>query len=359
MSGALSLGLGITGIPKVVSGGGAYATGGTVVDISGYKVHIFNSSNTFATTASWPSGRTIEYIVVAGGGGGGDGEAGGGAGGYLTASGVTAALSTNYAVTVGGGGTTGTNGANSSIIGGSISVTSIGGGGGGAIASNGQNGGSGGGGGTNQTGGNGTGGKGVYPGSTYLSQARQGYDGGDAGGKFSGYYAGPGGGAGGVGGSYFAGGGGGAGVTTAILSTTSSSSVSTNGPIFETLNFTIASGLWFQTEQAIYIYRTSDPTKYMWGVITSYSGTTLTCLVYTTFTGTFSNWTVQYAMAGGGGGNSNNTAAITSLGGGGGNYTTYVTDATRDALPNSGGGGSVYQTQLGGSGVVMIKYAYP
>jgi hypothetical protein len=125
-------------------GGGAYATGGTVYDISGYKVHIFNSSDTFATTASWPSGRTIEYLVVAGGGGGNDG--GGGGGGVLSSNGVTAATSTNYAVTIGGGGGTGTNGANTSLIGGALSVTAIGGGAAGDNAddADGKNGGSGG-----------------------------------------------------------------------------------------------------------------------------------------------------------------------------------------------------------------------
>ena len=116
-------------------GGGAYATGGTVVDITGYKVHIFNASGIFATTSSWPSGRTIEYVVVAGGGGAGYGayDGGGGAGGLLSTtgstrpkdsngsspSGVTAIASTNYAVTVGAGGTHGsspTNGGDSSFV---------------------------------------------------------------------------------------------------------------------------------------------------------------------------------------------------------------------------------------------------
>jgi len=345
-------------------GGGALATGGTVVDITGYKVHIFNSSDTFATTASWPSGRTIEYVVVAGGGGCGNGESGGGAGGYLTAAGVTAVSSTNYAVTVGAGGPQASNGDNSSLIGGAISVTSIGGGAGGDVASNGQNGGSGGGGGTDEVGGIGAGGYGVYPGSPYLSQARQGYDGLAAEGKFGSYTGGHGGGAGGLGVAYT---GGGPGLPTAILTTTSSSSLSittgwqvaANGSA-TTINFTVASGLWYQANQAIYIYRTSDPTKYMWGKVNAYSGTTLTCRLVSYFTGSFSDWTIQYAMGGGGSGQSNDYAGRASLGGGGGTYSnTNDYSQLYDALPNTGGGGGYNGLGTGGSGVVIIKYAYP
>jgi hypothetical protein len=122
--------------------------------------------------------------------------------------------------------------------------------------------------------------------------------------------------------------------------------------------------LWFQADQAIYIYRTSDPTKYMWGVITSYSGTTLTCLMRTEFTGTYSDWTIQYAMSGGGAGQSNNSSGTASLGGGGGYYSAGSSGTLYDASPNSGGGGAFSGTggsgsNDGGSGVVIIKYAYP
>ena len=352
---------------QVTPGPAGYATGGTVVDITGYKVHIFNASDTFATTSSWPSGRTIEYVVVAGGGAAGDGESGGGGGGYLTASGVTAVASTNYTVTQGNGGTysafVGTNGGNSSIIGGAISVTSIGGGAGGGGASNGANGGSGGGGGTDQTGGNGAGGKGVYPGSTYLSQARQGYDGASASGSFSNYSAGAGGGAAsspGASGTRTQGGG--LGLTNSMLTTTSASSVSitTGYQSSGTTNFTVASGLWYQTNQAIYIYRTSDVTKYMWGIVTAYSGTTLTCRLVSYFTGSFSDWTIQYAMSGGGGCGANSGWDEPSLGGGAGRYGSSGA-TTVAASPNSGGGGSGGGggNTAGGSGVVLIKYAYP
>jgi hypothetical protein len=106
---AINIGPGINfgaGI-SVMSEAAGYATGGTITDITGYKVHTFNSSGTFATTASWPSGRTIEYLVIGGGGGtafGAEEIGGGGGGGYKTASGVTAVASTNYVVTRGDGG---------------------------------------------------------------------------------------------------------------------------------------------------------------------------------------------------------------------------------------------------------------
>ena len=136
-------------------GGGTYATGGTVTTVGGYRIHTFTASDTFATTASWPSGLTIQYWVGAGGGGGagsGNGPGGGGAGGLLTASGVSISPSASYAITVGSGGSggatgaSGSNGVNSSI-GGAINVTAIGGGGGGADGVAGNSGGSGGGGG--------------------------------------------------------------------------------------------------------------------------------------------------------------------------------------------------------------------
>jgi len=135
-----------------------YATGGTIIDLPLYRVHVFNASSTFATTSIWPSNLNIEYLVVAGGGGGS--EAGGGAGGVLNVKYRTVfSPSTNYTITVGAGGsaasddlgTLATNGSNSSIIGGSTSIIAIGGGYGATGAMNGGNGGSGGGGGTDTT----------------------------------------------------------------------------------------------------------------------------------------------------------------------------------------------------------------
>lgn len=150
----------------------------------------------------------VDYLIVAGGGAGGGNynSGGGGAGGLLSATNVTLTVGTTYTCTVGGGatGTTGfvLRGSNSSISGtGFSTVTAVGGGGGGSYTSTGNI--SGAGGGSAAQGGSGGGASGymitpsysapgVYPGSTWLSAARQGYDGG-------------------VGGQYGSGGGGGAG----------------------------------------------------------------------------------------------------------------------------------------------------
>ena len=172
----------------------------------------------FTVTATDPQGQTasrnfsyavtvlpiqIDYLVAAGGGGGGgsvdtNGYAGGGgAGGLLTATSVTVTPGTAYTITVGGGGTAGPNyfspyggqGSNSSISGsGFTTVKSYGGGGGGGGPSNGGDGGSGGGCSRYLSFGPG---RGVYPGSAYISEARQGYDsGGSAGNPSSGGGAG-------------------------------------------------------------------------------------------------------------------------------------------------------------------------
>jgi hypothetical protein len=187
--------------------GGVSATGGTITEVSGYKIHTFTSSGTFTVIA----GGSVEYLVVAGGGGGGSGNGGGGmggggAGGLLTSS-VTIGPNT-YTVTVGDGGVggsssgtiLGTNGTDSSI---SFPIQVIADGGGkGATSTNndttpGSSGGSGGGGG----GSNGVGGVG---GTGTSGPPRQGYNGGQGGNGTSGsvYKGGGGGGAGAVGQSY-------------------------------------------------------------------------------------------------------------------------------------------------------------
>jgi hypothetical protein len=105
----------------------SYASGGTVTTSGGYRIHTFNSSETFTMNVS----RNVEYLVVAGGGGGSASLGGaGGAGGMITGS--TTLNSNNYTITIGGGGATsgfgisGVNGSNSSAI----TLTAIGGGGG-------------------------------------------------------------------------------------------------------------------------------------------------------------------------------------------------------------------------------------
>jgi hypothetical protein len=106
------------------------ATGGTVSNVGGYRIHTFTSSGTFTVT----EGGDVEYLVVAGGGGGGSRHAGGGgAGGFRTGTGMSLTAG-SYSVTVGAGGAAGiangsapTKGANSSFNG----ITSLGGGEGG------------------------------------------------------------------------------------------------------------------------------------------------------------------------------------------------------------------------------------
>lgn len=131
---------------------------------------------------------SADYLVVAGGGGGGgavndyNAGGGGGAGGLLTGT-TTAVLGTFYTITVGGGGAGGPYSALGTA--GSNSVfTPVGTVYGGGIAScifspAATGGGSGGGGGTVISPTSYVGGKGVYPGSSYISATRQGYDGGD------------------------------------------------------------------------------------------------------------------------------------------------------------------------------------
>ena len=168
-------------------------------------VNLATSASTFSL--AWQT-STVDYLVVAGGGGGGSRHAGGGgAGGLLQGTDIAVSGGIEYIITVGNGGAGGTgagaygtsnpgvSGENSSISGtGLTTITSIGGGGGGAANGGAANGGSGGGDAGYPTGGNP--GKGVYPGSLYLGQDRQGYDGGIGGAGYSG---------GGGGGAYSAG----------------------------------------------------------------------------------------------------------------------------------------------------------
>jgi hypothetical protein len=114
------------------------ATGGTVIDDAGYRIHVFTSPGSFVVSSLNLSPGTVEYLVVAGGAAGGTGDVsgryggGGGAGGFRTATGfpVTA---TTYPITVGAGGAPGAgtggaaNSGNPSIF---STITSAGGGGG-------------------------------------------------------------------------------------------------------------------------------------------------------------------------------------------------------------------------------------
>jgi len=115
------------------------ATGGTVTTDGDYKVHTFNSSDTFEVTQAATLGSEVEYLVIAGGGsGGGEIAGGGGAGGYRTAANFAVSVG-SYPITVGAGGAersayanpdAGNSGSDSIFS----TITSTGGGGGGGPA---------------------------------------------------------------------------------------------------------------------------------------------------------------------------------------------------------------------------------
>ena len=195
------------------------ATGGSITDISGYRVHTFTSSGTFTALLDIDS---LEYLVVAGGGGGGARYmgGGGGAGGFRTnVPGSTSGRNSDpessmtlspggYSVIVGAGGTAAQNDTIASANGNSSSfnaIESLGGGAGGREQTGPWGG---------QPGGSGGGDTGYQNGGGGAGQAGQGFDGGNG----SIYGAGGGGGAGGNGanGSPSDGGNGGAGLASSI-----------------------------------------------------------------------------------------------------------------------------------------------
>jgi hypothetical protein len=163
----------ITSVPKLV------VVGGTTSFVNGYKYHFFGSSGTFNVTNLPISGTTVSVLIVAGGGGGGSwstgASGGGGAGGILEINNIN--LTTQaYTITVGGAGAQNASGGNSVAF----SYTAVGGGygtaqGPSAVGGNGGSGGAPGSYASYSTNTN-TPGKGVYPGSTFLDQPRQGYD---------------------------------------------------------------------------------------------------------------------------------------------------------------------------------------
>ena len=115
------------------------ATGGTIIDNDGYRIHVFTGTGPFNVFR----GGEVEYLVVAGGGGVAPAaEGGGGAGGFRTGTNFPVTVQ-DYTITVGGGGpNAGVANGNDSVF---STITSSGGGFGGA--GNGNPGGSGGGGG--------------------------------------------------------------------------------------------------------------------------------------------------------------------------------------------------------------------
>ena len=181
------------------------------IDMSGPSYNFgVSTSEQAAILQSMQVPATIEYLVVAGGASGARGEGsvgtgGGGAGGLLTGS-LSISGGITYSITVGAGGAAqptsnspGNAGSNSSI---GALVLAYGGGRGGFWSTNFAGGGAGNGGSGGGRGGSTASiGYGVYPGSPYISEPRQGYDGGNGEGLVGGgpTQGGGGGGAGGAG----------------------------------------------------------------------------------------------------------------------------------------------------------------
>jgi hypothetical protein len=175
------------------------ATGGTIINAGGYRIHVFTSPGSFDVSNIGPG--TVEYLVLAGAGGGARTGGGGGAGGLLRGS-IPISVTT-YPITLGAGGGIDLSGSPSIFS----NITSTGGG-----AGNGGPGGSGGGGGRDgAAGGPGIPGQGFPGGGTGVPV---GYGGGSGGGGAGG--AGGSGGGNGTGGGSESAGNGGNGITSNI-----------------------------------------------------------------------------------------------------------------------------------------------
>lgn len=109
------------------------ATGGSVLDIGGYRVHTFTSSGNFVVT-SVPSGQKVDVLIVAGGGSGGGMHGGGGGGGGVVYKPNLEIAAGSYVITVGSGGSSvnyGSNAGNNGQDSAFSACTAKGGGGGG------------------------------------------------------------------------------------------------------------------------------------------------------------------------------------------------------------------------------------
>jgi hypothetical protein len=179
-SGSLPAGIALNTSTGVVSGTTPNVTNATTYNfvIRATDAQLQDTDRSFSLNVAPTSPPpTVEYLVVAGGGGGAGmyQTGGGGGGGLLTAAGYAVTAGSPITVTVGAGGAGGpqlNNGypGQNSVFG---SITAYGGGYGG----NATIGGDGGSGGGTAPYGSPTPGKGVYPGSTYISAPRQGHDG--------------------------------------------------------------------------------------------------------------------------------------------------------------------------------------
>ncbi|MFA5779178.1 MAG: glycine-rich domain-containing protein [Elusimicrobiota bacterium] len=107
-----------------VSNSSVTATGGTITEVGGYRIHTFMSDGTFTINVA----TNVEVLVVAGGGGGAANRTGGGGGaGGLIYNASFAVTAQAYTVTVGAGGGIATSGSNSTFS----TITALGGGAGG------------------------------------------------------------------------------------------------------------------------------------------------------------------------------------------------------------------------------------
>ena len=316
------------GIVGTFTGDGTVGTNG-----QNYRFHIFKVQGTTTSTSQGYEDitftttipLTLEYIAVAGGGGGasvngsgGGGGGGGGAGGVLSniqshgGPAITNLAAGAHTIRLGLGGAAQTSSSTGGITGGDTKIISAGGstlvhcrgggGGGDPYGGSGLNGGSGGG--AAESNGSAVGGKGVYPGSSFVDAVRQGYDGGatTAGGSTA-----AGGGGWGAAGANYTGGqtgsNGGAGNFTTII------------PLAN------RNGIGVESSSKIY-------------------------------------------LAGGGGGASDSSGSASSGGvgggGGGGNSASHVGDGAAHSGSGGGAGGRMAvsgSSGSGGSGIVVIRYA--
>ena len=83
------------------AGGGLTATGGTITEYGGFRVHTFTSNGTFEIEAGETS--ELDVMVIGGGGGGGQNHGGGaGASGAIVLTQNTSGPA-SYSISVGGG----------------------------------------------------------------------------------------------------------------------------------------------------------------------------------------------------------------------------------------------------------------
>lgn len=282
---------------NTASAGGFSATGGTITDVGGYRIHTFTTSGTFTVTGT----GTVDVLVVAGGGGAGYSRGGGGgAGGVIVSPGFSVS-SGAISVTVGAGGADNSSGGNGNNGSNSVfsTLTAIGGGGGAGAS------------GTSEVAGNSGGSGGGTTGFTAGSPPAVTVVAGGAGTSGQGT----------AGGRAFsdnstyigAGGGGGAGA------------VGGNG------------------------HDSGDPYGFNpnaghggIGISNSYSGS------------------VVYYGGGGGGGPAGAVGAGVGGQGGGGNGSAFSPTAGAANTGGGGGGGSFGQPgKGGGSGIVIVRYVYP